>query len=152
MSQLKSRGSTFKDELGKHGRSSWWVVSSSSPEACKLQQSPLPRMWVSGSGPSRPPAPPSCVWPLWAESASRICSWSHVSWGPSVCHSPSRAALPGQPGARLLLRVGLREVLQGQEGREGLTKRRGRLDGDNWASCILYQSIMFIVFPPDRRQ
>lgn len=86
-----------------------------------------------------------CVWLPWAESASRICSWSHVSWGPSVCHSPSRAALPGQPGARLLLRAGLREVLQGQEGRQDLTKRRGRLDGDNWASCILYQSITFIV-------
>lgn len=76
------------------------------------------------------------------------------SGGPSVCHSPSQTAppLPGRPGTRLLLWARLGEELKDRGEWGGLTKKRGRLNSDNWASCILCQSITFIVFSPDRRQ
>lgn len=62
--------------------------------------------------------------------------------GPSLCHSPSQTAplLPGRPGCFCVQDCGRS------------CKKQGRLNRDHWASCILYQSITFIAFSPDRRQ
>lgn len=80
-------------------------------------RAPCPGHGLNGGGPSCPPAPPSSVSGRRGLSLPPGFALGAVSWGPSVCHSPSRAALPGHPGARLLLRVGPREVLQGQRAR-----------------------------------
>lgn len=81
----------------------------------QVEAEPPPRMWADRRRyvlPSHPAVlrPGLCG----AELASCICSWSRVSWGPSVCHSSSWAALPlpGQPGTRLLLPSRQWEMLQ----------------------------------------
>ena len=115
-------------------------------------RAPCPGRGLSGGGPSRPPAPPSSV------SGRRGLSLP-PGFAPGAT-SPGAVCLPltlsgctswaarGQAASACGAKGGATRT----EGREGLPKRRGRLDGDNWASCILYQSITFIVFPPDRRQ
>lgn len=62
--------------------------------------------------------------------------------------TPSSWTAGDQPASACKAVGGIARVV---EDREGLTKQRGRLNRDNWASGILYQSITFIVSPDRRR-